>query len=317
MSTLNPQPAQKARLDGRNVLLGLGAGTITAVLFGIGGYFFIYDEQTAAMGIVLFFLLPFATGLATALVARNRNIVVASLLVGLVICSGILIAMGAEGWVCVLMSTPLIVVGLAIGAVLGWLLRNYIIEKSTRPEILSLLFLLTLPPFLMGANAVEKPSRSVARSETVTGVLVVDVSPETVWNEIRTMDHVSARKGLLMRIGLPVPVSCSMQGEGVGAKRTCYFESGYIEELITEWRPPHSMKMQVTASDVPGRPWLTFQDASYEIKRENDRTVVTRKTTIVSRLSPAWYWRPLEKIGVDTEHEYLFEALNNNFTRRK
>jgi hypothetical protein len=317
MSMPNTQPVQKTPLDTRNVFRGLAAGTITAVAFGVGGYALLFDKSTGAMGIVLFFLLPFATGFATALVARSRNLIVASLLAGLVICSGILIAIGAEGWVCVLMSAPIIAVGLTTGAVFGALTRQHYASNSTKPEIMSLLLLLILPLFLMGANSVEEPSRSTTRAETVTGVLVVDVAPETVWNEIKTMDRVTARKGLLMTIGLPVPVSCTMQGEGVGAKRTCFFESGYIEERITEWNPPHSMKMEITASDVPGRPWLTFKDASYEIKRENDRTVVTRKTTIVSRLSPAWYWRPLEKIGVDTEHEYLFEAINNNINRRK
>ena len=39
------------------------------------------------------------------------------------------------------------------------------------------------------------------------------------------------------------------------------------------------------------------------------RTIVTRKTTIISRLSPAWYWPPMEQIGVQTEHEYLFEEI--------
>ena len=32
--------------------------------------------------------------------------------------------------------------------------------------------------------------------------------------------------------------------------------------------------------------------------------------TITSRLSPAWYWQRLEKIGVETEHQYLFEELS-------
>ena len=120
-----------------------------------------------------------------------------------------------------------------------------------------------------------------------------------------------------MRIGLPIPISCSIDKEGVGGKRTCYFESGYIEERITEWNPPHSMKLDITSWDVPGRPWLDFKDASYEIHEENGRTVMTRTSTIVSRLLPAWYWRRFEKIGVETEHEYLFEAVKNRINGEK
>jgi hypothetical protein len=120
-----------------------------------------------------------------------------------------------------------------------------------------------------------------------------------------------------MTIGLPVPVSCTMSGEGIGATRTCYFESGHIEERVTEWNPPTSMKLEIVAFDVPGRPWLSFKDASYDLTQEGDRTLITRKTTIVSRLSPAWYWRPMEKIGVETEHEYLFEEVKRRVNGAK
>ncbi|HSE20720.1 MAG TPA: hypothetical protein VLB68_03655 [Pyrinomonadaceae bacterium] len=41
-----------------------------------------------------------------------------------------------------------------------------------------------------------------------------------------------------------------------------------------------------------------------------DGALITRTTTITSRLSPAWYWQRLEKIGVETEHQYLFEELS-------
>jgi len=166
----------------------------------------------------------------------------------------------------------------------------------------------------MGANTAEKPSRRIPRAETFTDILTVDASPERVWNTIKVMDRVSAHKGFLMRIGLPVPISCSIDKEQVGGKRTCNFESGYIEELITEWNPPRSMKLQITAWNVPGRPWLDFKDASHEIHQENGHTIMTRTTTIVSRLLPEWYWRRFEDLGVRTEHEYLFEAVRNRVT---
>jgi hypothetical protein len=172
-----------------------------------------------------------------------------------------------------------------------------------------MILLLALPIFLTGANQAEKPVRRVPRAETFTSVLIVNATPEQVWNAVKTMDHVSANKGFLMRIGLPVPISCSIDKEAVGGTRTCNFESGYIQERITEWEPPRSMKLEITSWDIPGRPWLGFKDASYELHVENGQTVMTRTSTIVSHLMPATYWRPLEKIGVTTEHEYLFEAI--------
>jgi len=291
-----------------NLVSGLIAGIGTAFGFGMGG-FFLVNDRTGSMGSVLFLLLPFATGFATALVARGRNIVVASLSIALILCTAILVTTGMEGWVCVLMSAPLIAVGLAIGAMFGYLIRRYVIDKSSVPRVMSVLLISVLPVFLMGANSLEEPSRRIPRAETFTSVLVLNAPPEKVWNAIKTMDRVNGHKGLLMRIGLPVPVSCSIDKEAVGGLRTCYFESGYIQERITEWNPPRSMKLEITSWDVPGRPWLDFKDAGYEFHEANGQTTMTRTTTIISRLLPVWYWRRFERLGVETEHQYLFESV--------
>ena len=291
-----------------NLVSGLIAGIGTAFGFGMGG-FFLVNDRTGSMGSVLFLLLPFATGFATALVARGRNIVVASLSIALILCTAILVATGMEGWVCVLMSAPLIAVGLAIGAMFGYLIRGYVIDKSSVPRVMSVLLISVLPVFLMGANSLEEPSRRIPRAETFTSVLVLNAPPEKVWNAIKTMDRVNGHKGFLMKIGLPVPVSCSIDKEAVGGLRTCYFESGYIQERITEWNPPRSMKLEITSWDVPGRPWLDFKDAGYEFHEANGQTTMTRTTTIISRLLPVWYWRRFERLGVETEHQYLFESV--------
>lgn len=290
-----------------NLASAVGVGTTTAATFGLAGFFLINDES-GAMGSVLFLLLPIFTGMATALMVRGRKVALASLLVGAIICSSILLITKMEGWVCLLMSTPLIAIGLAIGAVGGTLIRAAI-DRSKKQSGTSLMVLVALPFLLIGANSAEEPLRRTPRVETFANTLVVDSSRELAWNQLKTFDQIRGSKGLLMTIGLPVPVSCTMSGEGVGATRTCYFEQGHIQERVIEWNPPSSMKLVVTEFDVPGRPWLSFQDASYDLTEEDGRTVITRKTTVVSRLSPAWYWRRMEKIGVETEHEYLFEEI--------
>jgi hypothetical protein len=304
-----PQPSSN------NLLLGLLSGVVTAVVFGVGCFFLVFNSR-GFMGWTLFLLVPVVTGFATALVARRRNILIASLIIGLLFCTAILLLTGFEGFVCVLMSAPLIAFGLAVGGLFGWLVRVQVIDKSRSSKTLTLLMLLMIPIFLTGANRTEEVSRGL-RTQTVSDTLVVNSSPKAVWNQLTSMENITARKTFLMKIGLPVPVSCSTEGEGVGGKRTCYFEHGFIEERITEWNSPYSMKFDIVEADVPGRPWLGFKDASYDISRAGSQTVVTRKTTIISRLAPAWYWRRLEAIGVHTEHNYLFEALEQKLTESK
>jgi len=310
---MNANPLPKP--DGANLALGLILGVVTAVVSGVGCFLLVYNSE-GFMGLTLFLLVPVLTGFATALVARRRNVLIASLILGLLFCTAILVVTGFEGWVCVLMSAPLIAFGMAFGGALGTLVRIHVINKSRISKTLTLLMFLILPILLTGANQTEQVSRG-PRTQTVSDTFIVNSSPEAVWNELKSMESIAARKTFLMKIGLPVPVSCKTEGEGVGGKRTCFFEHGFIAERITEWNFPNSMRFEIVESDVPGRPWLDFKDASYTISRQDNRTLVTRSTTIISRLSPAWYWRPLEAIGVHTEHEYLFEGLKNKLEAQK
>ena len=313
-SSFTPQP-QRPATNSFRVFRGILVGSLTALAFGLGG-FNLVDDRSGSMGTVLFFFLPFVTGFATAIVTQGKEVIFASLWIGAIGCTAALLISGKEGWVCVLMSLPVITFSLALGAIFGTLARQFLISAGAKHLVL-LLTVGVLPFFLIAAKKIEEPSRRTPRAETITNTLITDAPRELVWNQLKTFDRIEGTKGLLMRIGLPVPVSCTMSGEGVGATRTCYFEQGHIEERVTEWNPPTSMKLEITEFDVPGRPWLSFQDASYELTTENGRTVLNRKTTIVSRLSPAWYWRPLEKIGVETEHEYLFEEVKRKIEGAK
>jgi hypothetical protein len=310
---LGSTPAEEKRVASEWTARSLLLGMVTAVGFGLGGFFLLRDDM-GYMGGVLFLALPSAAGFATALVGTRRDVVVASLILGAMLCTCVLLVAGLEGLVCVIMSAPLILGGMTAGAVLGWHVRKRIQGRSNHPRAFSGLLLLMLPVLLAAAGAAERRTRETLRAETITDTLVVSQSPEAVWDQLRSMSDVTASKGFLMKIGLPVPVSCTTDGERAGGTRTCYFESGHVVERITEWEFPTSMRFEIVECDVPGRPWLTFQDAGYEIERVNDQTVITRYTTIVSRLAPAWYWRPLEAIGVHTVHEYLFEAVAKKLT---
>ena len=65
--------------DGTNLLLGLVLGVVTAVVVGMGCFVLVYNSDSF-MGWTLFLLVPTVTGFATALVARRRNVVFASLI---------------------------------------------------------------------------------------------------------------------------------------------------------------------------------------------------------------------------------------------
>jgi hypothetical protein len=166
-----------------------------------------------------------------------------------------------------------------------------------------------MPLLIFAGHRLEVSNPIQARRQMVISTIRIPAEPSQVWAELESFDSVAGRKPFLMHIGLPIPVRCVLEGSGRGAKRTCYFDHGYIQETVVEWSPPNTMLLSIDRTNMPGRHWLGFDNARYDLRQEGRETVLTRSTTIVSYLYPAWYWGPLERWGVQSEHDYIFSDI--------
>jgi hypothetical protein len=167
------------------------------------------------------------------------------------------------------------------------------------------------PALIFAAHQIEVPYLDRARIESISTTVRIADTPENTWLRIQSIDSIQASKPWLMHVGLPVPLSCRLDKTAVGSRRTCYFSNGYIEETVTEWDPPHYLGLKIDRTHMAGRHWLGFVDAHYELQAAKRGTLLTRTTTISSHLYPAWYWRPLERLGVESEHKYLLQDVVN------
>ena len=69
-------------------------------------------------------------------------------------------------------------------------------------------------------------------------------------------------KPFLLRTGaLQVPYRCTLEGEGVGGVRTCYFDKGTITQEVTAWQKPRRIEFKISGDTLPGNQWLTFVNA--------------------------------------------------------
>ena len=283
--------------------LGIAYGTAAAVAVGLFG-FLLLELHWAVYGIVVFLLTPLVAGFVVGYTVPEGRRVLASLILASIIGLLILVVTRAEGWVCVLMALPLIIVGIGAGAGLGCLVANR--RHPQNPTAA----LLLVPLVLIPSGWIEKSLAPATRLEPFTTSATYRSTPEQLFNLLANVDHVEAHRPFLLRIGLPVPVSCKLERGAVGAKRTCYFDDGYIVEEVVAWSPPEQMRMRIVENHVPGRHWLGFRDAIYDFKQNaNGTTTVTRTTSITTQLYPPIYWRPLERLGVETEHRYIFDDL--------
>lgn len=304
---------EKLVVDWKSNIKGVVLGILIGTAFGLAGFIFVRIPGSGAMGAVMFFLVPFAAGFGIAMVTPLRTAMIISAWVSLLASLAILVVMRFEGVLCAVLAFPILAASISVGAILGELFRNAT-EKFGKADLtLRSVILVVMPLMVYGGHRVEMVTLTHPRQETVTSTIRLDVPPEQVWPNLHTIDTVAGRKSLLMYFGLPIPVRCVTNGTAAGAKRTCYFDHGYIEETVLEWSPPSHMRLSIDRTNMPGRHWLRFEGAEYDLRRDGYATELTRTTTITSNLYPVWYWRPFERWGVASEHEYLFSDLARRF----
>jgi hypothetical protein len=296
-------------IDWKNSLKGVLVGGIAGTVVGLAGFFFAEIPGTHAMGPVMFLLVPFVAGLAINLVSRDLETTTAAVLLATIASMALLIAMHMETPVCALLAFPLLLVGIGLGVAFGNAVRALRAKFKSKGATFTSLVLLSMPLLIFTGHRIELSTLTQPRREVVTSTIRLSADPTHVWNNLQSFDSVSGEKPALMYIGLPIPVRCTLRGTGVGAKRTCYFDHGSIEETVIEWSPPKLMRLSIDRTNMPGRPWLTFEYATYTLQQDGNDTILTRSTAIISNLYPAWYWRPFERWGVTSEHNYIFSDL--------
>ena len=131
-----------------------------------------------------------------------------------------------------------------------------------------------------------------------------------VYDVIKSVDTLNVEKTFLMQLDLPVPHKCVLDKEEVGGIRTCYFDGGIIKQEVVALEKGRLMQMKVLDYQLTGRKWLGFEDAIYTFDSlPNGHCKMTRITSYTSELYPRFYWQPLEQIGIEQEHDYVFRNI--------
>ncbi|MFK7951102.1 MAG: polyketide cyclase [Saprospiraceae bacterium] len=227
----------------------------------------------------------------------------------------LLITGGLEGIVCILMALPLVLAAIGLGYLVRQLFQSEkpdnkdenILKSSVLPFCVFLLF---------GITEAELTKNTTAIIE-VKSEIILPYSSMQVYETIKSVDTLDAEKPFLMKLDLPIPQKCILEKEAIGGLRTCYFEGGQIVERITALEKGKLLQMDVIDYQLTGRKWLGFKEAIYTFEDlGNGQSKMIRTTTYSSELYPRFYWQPLEKIGIEQEHEYVFNNLVKDLEER-
>ncbi len=269
--------------------------------------FLLLHYELIGYGLSFFVFLPFVLGYILGK-STIKAISLWGLITSLFIFFILLLAGGLEGMVCILMAMPLIIGAVAFGALVKYLIKKY--DKTNKKENLIKSSIIPLCLFLTFGFVETELTKNVNHTIEVKSEIILPYSSMEVHETIKSVDTLNVEKPFLMKLDLPIPQKCILEEEKVGALRTCYFEEGKIIERVTELEKGKILRMDVIDYQLTGRKWFEFKEAIYTFEElKNGNCKMTRITTYSSELYPRLYWQPLEKIGIEQEHDYVFKNL--------
>jgi len=272
---------------------------------------------------VLFVLLPIVLGIAIGSMKFRKYALISAIVTTILLLILIYIP-GLSGVICIVMAVALVAPLIALGYVIMRLIKRYSQIKDTNK--LSVL-VIPLIPFLIAAPVEHFFKVDKEEIIEVSSSRIYDYTPEQVFEAIKSVDTLDAPKPFLLKLDLPIPIKCVLEKEEVGAKRICYFKGGRlsnadfgggtITERVTAYEPGKLLKMDVIDYTLVGRNWLGFKEAIYYFEAvAGGKCKMTRVTTYTSILSPRFYWKPMERLGVEQEHEYVLSNLELDLERK-
>lgn len=285
---------------------------ITFIFLSIG--FALLHFDLIGYGVSFFVFLPFIIGFILGTPALKKYSLI-GLAVSIVIFLLLLYAGGLEGMVCILMALPPIIIAVLLGIFIKSQIQKY--RKKQKEKNLIKSSILPLITFLSVAFVETELTKNNQFIVEVKSEIILPYTPMEVYETIKHVDTLDAEKPFLMKLDLPIPQKCILEEEKVGGLRTCYFEGGNIVEKITALEKGKLIEMDVIDYQLTGRKWLGFKEANYYFEAlDNGQTKMTRITAYSSVLYPRFYWQPLEKMGIEQEHQYVFDNLKKDLTRK-
>lgn len=167
---------------------------------------------------------------------------IASAQLAVLLTAGSLVLFALEGALCLAMAFPIGAVLALMGALLG---RTVAARHSLRPS--QALTLLLALPLLMGVEA----AGPAAPLREVVSTIEIDAPPDVVWLWVVGFTELPPPRELVFALGIAYPVRARIDGEGVGATRSCEFSTGPFIEPITVWDPPRRLAFDVASQPEP------------------------------------------------------------------
>ena len=296
---------------------------IIGMFLSIAGSLVLYGLSITVFqsyGILIFFGMPVLIGVVTSymfnrhcLQSLGQSVIVAEL--GVLLCSGTLLLLAFEGFICIAMLYPLAAVITILGAIIG---RSMAATNASGGHVT--VSLMCLLPLLAGADIVDNETPVY---EVISSV-VVDAPPEDVWPNVIGFSELDAPPAWYFELGIAYPLRATIDGEGLGAIRHCEFSTGPFVEPVTVWDKPNRLAFDVTEQPramnelSPYRHvhpphldgYLNCRRGEFRLKRlPNNRTLLEGSTWYEFKMYPQGYWTLWSDLSIHLIHERVLNHI--------
>ena len=296
-------PQTSSRIAGAQWAL---AGIIVALALGMVVYRLLQAEklnETAA----LFIGLPTIIALALALTPRAKSatgMIMKGMTIALLLSGPVL----KEGMLCIIMASPLFYL---VGAIVGLAIDRD--RKRRQQGNSSPLYASVLIPLLLASMEGVTPALSMPTAVAVRAERSVLASPRAVEAKLTSTSEFDRPLPLFLQMRFPAPTSADGEGLSVGDRRRMLYQRGErVKELVfvVAERSPGYVRFQAVSDTTKIGEWLTWRAAEVRWAGNDDGTTQVEWTLHFDRkLSPAWYFGPLETYGASEAAGYLIDAL--------
>jgi len=252
---------------------------------------------------LMFLGIPAVLAIVLALTPKAKS-ATGGILKGITLALLIIAPLLGEGYLCILMASPLFYVcGIVVGVVVDE-------RRSKRGIRLSCVALVLLPMSLEGVV----PALSFNRTQTVEVSRVVNAPADAVEHRLALSPDITVPLPAPLRIGFPRPLAAWGEGLEIGALRTIHFSGaeGDPEGDLTmraTAREPGMVRFQAVSDKSKLTQWIAWDSSEVRWKQiDATHTEVTWRVQFERQLDPAWYFTPLERGAIHEAAKYLIEA---------
>jgi hypothetical protein len=277
------------------VVIAMSAGSL------LYRYLMLHDHlwQSSAMFIgvpaVLAILLSFSPRAKTVTGGIMKGITLALLIVAPLL---------GEGYLCILMASPLFY---AVGAIIGALIDSY---REKRERSMMCVAVLMIPLCLEGVV----PQLTFPRGQTVEATQIVEGTIDDVQRSLTIGPRVHTQLPRFLRIGFPRPLAASGEGLNQGDLRIIHFAGaegdppGDLAMRVEESRPGY-VRFSAVSDTSKLTQWIRWRSSVVSWRSvDASHTEVRWQITFDRQLDPAWYFTPWERMAVRQAASFLITA---------